>query len=74
MPNQIYVVMSQHDPLMQELSEPQQAFIDYPSALAYAKSIYKNIYGSQENPKDLVYLINLTPLPAIPVTTVAKAS
>ena len=57
---QIYVVMSQGNYMIGTKGVPVAAYPDYPSALAYAKSIFKRILGSQENPRDLVFLLTMS--------------
>jgi len=69
--NQIYVVCAQVDFLLQVgncVGEPVAAFSDYPSALKYAESIFKNRLPAMPLvsgliPKDLVFMITLTPTP-----------
>jgi hypothetical protein len=76
---QIYVVMSQGNYLYGSKGEPVAAYPDFPSALTYAQSIFKKVIGSQETPKDLVFLLNISPTipvppPAPQATTPATAS
>lgn len=63
MATQIYVVVSQENPLSYNHPSPQQAFSDYPSALTYAQSIFSANYGSPETARDLIYMIPLAPAP-----------
>lgn len=60
---QIYVVISQGDYLLGKRPEPVAAYMDYPSALAYAKTIFRRKIGSSEDAKDLVFLITISPTP-----------
>jgi len=69
--NQIYVVMSQGNYMVGSKGAPVAAYLDYPSAFAYAKSIFKHMIGSQENPRDLVFLVNISPTVAATPPTVA---
>lgn len=51
---------------------PDQAFQDYPSAIAYAEKIFmRDMFNPAVNPRDLVYLLNVT---AAPVMTIATTS
>ena len=78
--NQIYVVMSQGNYMVGTKGAPVAAFPDYPSALKYAQSIFKPMIGSQENPRDLVFLLTIsastptTGTPPIPTTTTSTTT
>lgn len=71
---QIYVVMSQENFMLRSKGIPIAAYPDYPSALKYAQSIFRPVLGVQENPRDLVFLIAITPTTSVPPTTVPVAS
>lgn len=66
---QIYVVCKQirNNIGMPSLC-PDQAFQDYPTAIAYAEKIFtKDMFNPSVNPRDLVYLLNV-----VASTTVAS--
>jgi hypothetical protein len=66
---QIYVVVSQGTYFNGQKGVPVAAYSDYPTAFAYAKTIFKGLLGSQETAKDLVFLLTLNPTPGTTTTT-----
>jgi hypothetical protein len=72
---EIYVVMSQPN-LMSAMSTgaPLGAFQDYPSALAYAKTVFNQLLSfNGQTAKDLIFLITITPTSTISPTSPAAA-
>jgi hypothetical protein len=59
---EIYVVMSQGNFINGTKGYPTAVYPDYPSALAYAKTIFnsRGLPGVNENPRDLVYLLTMS--------------
>lgn len=56
---QIYVVVSQENSLTGNDQVPVAAYTDYPSALAYAQSIFKTTFDPTITARDLVFLVSL---------------
>lgn len=77
--NQIYVVINQPNylSLNMQTGVPVAAFIDYPSALTYAQGIYKQQFGMDTSPRDLIFLISVggtTPTSTVPATVVTSST
>lgn len=57
----IYVVVTQENSLTGAQSTPAAAYGDYPTALAFAQTIFTPTFDPNFTARDLVYQINLTP-------------
>lgn len=67
---QIYVVTSQADILMGSPGVPLTAFADFPSAITYAETIFKQTFDNT-TAKDLVFMITMNvPATVTPAATV----
>jgi hypothetical protein len=65
---QIYVVLSQMNVFTGVFGTPVAAYSDYPTALAYAQTIFKPVFAQEYTAKDLVFLVNLYPTAAAATT------
>lgn len=54
---------------------PVAAFLDYPTALAYAEAIFTSPFTfNGQTPRDLVFLLPITPSPTLPATPTPPAA
>lgn len=71
---QIYVVCKQADILADQPMTPVAAYNDYPSALAYAGTIFQSQFGSDMSARDLVFMVALTPTAASTASSLVSSA
>lgn len=73
MNQQIYVVCQQGDVLSEKPQQPVAAYQDYPTALAFAETIFVPVFGYPVSAKDLIYILTLTPTATVAPTPTVTA-